>query len=207
MKKQSYPSERDLNPESVRRRTELFMNYIMPHKGMIYNICIIYTNEGGSIEDNYSDVLTNFFRNIESYNPCRPLKSWIYSVAQRAVFECNRRMLASHRKINHNIDTEYLIDEAEANNSVSCNCLGMDTYRQHYSLDILEALEQLSPIHKEALLLQQSGYRLEEIVEITFQNGTLKSKSVETIKSRIFLAKRGMQQLITSNGEKRYERE
>ena len=53
------------------------------------------------------------------------------------------------------------------------------------------------------LTLQQAGYKIGEIVEIAFQNGTLKSKSTETIKSRIFLAKRGMQKLLTSNGEKR----
>ena len=155
MRKQSFPSERDLDPESVKRRTELFMKYIMPHKGLVYDICIKFTNEGGSIEDNYSDVLTNFFRNMESYDPCRSLKSWIYSVAQRFVFECNRRELISQIKANHHIDTESLIDDVEADGTVSHNCLGMDNYKQYYNADILEALDQLSPIHKEALLLQR----------------------------------------------------
>ena len=93
----------------------------------------------------------------------------------------------------------------EDSGHVSGNCLGLDNYRQYYNDDILEALDQLAPIHKEALLLQQAGYKLEEIVEISFQNGNLKSKNMDTIKSRIFLAKKQMRTLITRDGDAREE--
>ena len=78
--------------------------------------------------------------------------------------------------------------------------MGMDNYEQYYNDDILEALDQLTPIHKEALLLQQAGYKMEEIVEISFQNGNLKTKNMDTIKSRIFLAKKQMRSLLTRDG-------
>ena len=199
MKKQSIPSERDLDPESIKRRTELFTKYILPHKRLIYSICIKYTFEDSDIEDNYSEVLVNFFRYIESYNPQRQLKSWIYAVAQRHLNKRNSLM-----KVSDNVDVVNLPD-MEDSGHVSCNCLGMDNYRQYYNDDILEALDQLAPIHKEALLLQQAGYKLEEIVEISFQNGNLKSKNMDTIKSRIFLAKKQMRTLITRDGDAREE--
>ncbi len=94
---------------------------------------------------------------------------------------------------------ENLSDNSEGH-SVSCNRLGMDNYREHYKDDILKALDSLSPIHKEVLLLQQAGYKIDEIVEISFQNGTLKSKSSETVKSRLFLAKKKMRLLLTPEG-------
>ena len=83
--------------------------------------------------------------------------------------------------------------------------MGMDNYRQYYNDDILKALEQLAPIHREALLLQQAGYKMEEIVEISFQNGNLKTKNMDTIKSRIFLAKKQMRNLLTRDGHARKE--
>ena len=81
--------------------------------------------------------------------------------------------------------------------------MGMDNYREFYNDDILAALDQLKPIYREALLLQQAGYKLEEIVEISYRNGNMKSRSMDTMKSRIFLAKQQMRKLITPDGEKR----
>lgn len=203
MKKQSIPSERDLDPESIKRRTELFTKYILPHKRLVYSICIKYTNDEKDIEDNYSEVLVNFFRYIESYSPSRELKSWIYSVAQRFVFELNRQNSKVPKK-KDNVEVNDLIDSADAE-SVSHNCMGLDNYRQHYNDDILEAIDNLPEIHREALLLQQAGYRMEEIVEISYQNGNLKCKNSETIKSRIFLAKKNMRNLLTVDGKRKKE--
>ena len=197
MRKQSLPSERDLDPESIKRRTELFIKHIMPHKGMIYSICIKYTNSDGSIEDNYSDVLMNFFRHMESYTSDKPLKSWIYSVAQRYIFDINRRNTTP--KVNDNIDVASLSDD-EQQGHVSGNCMGMDNYADYYNDDILNALHSLPSIHKEALLLQQAGYKVGEIVEISYQNGNLKTKNTDTIKSRLFLAKKNMQKLLIEKG-------
>ena len=197
MRKQSAPSERDLDPESIQRRTELFIKNIIPHKGMIFDICIQYTGRKQHIEDNYSDVLVTLFRYIESYNPRRSIKSWIYMSAVRQILDTNERI--GRTPYNNNVSVESILSDATPEN-VSCNCLGMDNYQDHYSDDILEALDRLPAIHKEVLLLQQAGYKVSEIVEITFQNGSLKYKSTETIKSRLFLAKRAMQRLITAKG-------
>lgn len=182
---------------SVRRRTELFTKHILPHKRLIYSICIKFTFEEKHIEDNYSEVLVNLFRYIESYNPERQLKSWIYSVTQRYIFDLNRRN--SKMLTSDNVEVGELPD-VEGEESVSCNCLGMDNYREHYNDDILKALDTLPEIHREALLLQQAGYRMDEIVEISYQNGNLASKNADTIKSRIFLAKKNMRDMLTEEG-------
>lgn len=182
---------------SVRRRTELFTKYILPHKRLIYSICIKFTYEERYIEDNYSEVLVNLFRYIETYNPERQLKSWIYCVTQRYVFELNRRN--SKMLTSDNVEVGELPD-LEGQDNTSCNCMGTENYREHYNDDILKALDSLPEIHREALLLQQAGYRMDEIVEISYQNGNLASKNADTIKSRIFLAKKNMRDMITKDG-------
>lgn len=195
------PSVRDLDPESIKRRTELFTKYILPHKRLVYSICIKYTNDQKDIEDNYSEVLVNFFRYIESYNPSRGLKSWIYSVAQRYIFDLNRQ----NSKVPKKKDNIELNDIADSVESLSYNCMGTDNFREHYNDEILEALDALPEIHREALLLQQAGYRMDEIVEISYQNGNLKTKNSETIKSRIFLAKKNMRSTLTVDGRLKKE--
>lgn len=197
MRKQSAPSKRDLDPESIKRRTELFMKYVYPHKGMIFDIAIKYTKQKKFIEDNFSDVLTTLFRYIESYSPNKCIKSWIYISSVRLILDANERN--DRILFSDNIPIDSIGDSSDSR-GVSCNSLGMDNYTEHYNDDILEALDNLPPIHKEVLLLQQAGYKISEIVEISFQNGTLKSKSSETIKSRLFLAKKKMRLLLTREG-------
>lgn len=202
VKKQPLVAKRDLDLESVKRRTELFTKYVLPYKRLIYSICIKYSFNENDIEDNYSEVLVNFFKYIETYNPERPIKTWIYAVTQRHVFDLNRRN--GGLKTNDSVDVADLANLLDMEH-VSTNCMGMENYREYYSDSVLLALERLAPIHKEALLLQQAGYKMEEIVEISFQNGNLKSKNMETIKSRIFLAKKQMRNLITRDGDARKE--
>ena len=54
-------------------------------------------------------------------------------------------------------------------------------------------------------LLQQAGYKLHEIVEISYQNGNLASKSIDTVKSRLFLARMQLQALLTRDGKRRID--
>ena len=64
----------------------------------------------------------------------------------------------------------------------------------------LSLIHILNPIYREALLLQQAGYKLEEIMEIALRRGTLATRNIETVKSRLFLAKLKMRQMIDRDG-------
>ena len=63
----------------------------MPHKNLIYSICIKYTFNQEDIEDNYIEALANFFKYMDSYDPARPVKTWIYAVTKRLVADLNTR--------------------------------------------------------------------------------------------------------------------
>jgi RNA polymerase sigma factor (sigma-70 family) len=188
--------------ESVKIRTELFKRYVLPNKNLVYKLCINYTFSPGDVEDNYNEVLINFFKYIETYDPKRSIQTWLHIVTKRFVSDMNSRHCA-YNKRNDDVEVSQiaglLIDETE----VSENCMSEDNYRLHYNDDILDALDCLKPIYREALVLQQAGYKLEEIMEISYQNGNLKTKNLETVKSRLFLAKQQMRKLINRDGERR----
>lgn len=194
-------NDNSLSEESVRRRTELFNRYILPHKNLIYRICIQFTYSQTDIEDNYSGALENFYRYMDSYDPSRSLKTWIYAVTRRFVADMNIRR--NRILPDNNVDVQSIVSVMATDEEQGENCMGMENYHEHYNDDILEALAELKPIHREALLLQQSGYKLSEIVEISYRNGTLRTRNIETVKSRIFLAKQQLKRLINRDGEKR----
>lgn len=177
----------------------------MPHKNLIFNICIKYTFNQQDIEDNYIEALTNFFKYMNSYDPARPVKTWIYAVTKRLVADLNSRN-RSRTPSADNIDIGGLHSSLPSDDGPSENCMEMDNYREFYNDDILWALDRLKPIYREAFLLQQAGYKIGEIMEITYRNGTLQTKNIETVKSRLFLAKTQLRNLLTRNGERRMEK-
>lgn len=198
------PKTRTLSEEELKDielRTELFNRYILPNRNLVYRLCIRYTFAQEDIADNYSEVLVNFFRYISTYDPKRCILNWIHIVTKRFVAEQNRRR--SRMPVSENVNVASLASALSDEDDTHGNAMGMENYREHYNDDILNALDSLKPIYREALLLQQAGYKLEEIVEISHRNGNLKSRSLDTMKSRIFLAKQQMRKLITPDGEKR----
>lgn len=190
--------------ESAKRRAELLQKYVMPHKNLIYSICIKYTYNQEDVEDNYLEALVNFFKYMDSYDPNRPVKTWIYAVTKRLVADLNNRN-KNRTPPDDNIDICELRATLLDDDEPSENCMGMDNYREFYSDQVLWALDRLKPIYREALLLQQAGYKIGEIMEITYENGTLQTRNIETVKSRLFLAKSQLRKLLTRDGKKRMD--
>lgn len=187
--------------ESVRTRTKLFHKYVYPHRNLIYKLCIRYSYFPTEIDDYYNEVLVNFFKYIETYDPARPLLTWLHIVTKRYVADMNLKHQVLG--ITSPVDLSRMPDiYAEVDGHISGNCMGVDNYHELYNDDILNALQRIKPIYREALLLQQAGYKLDEIMEISFRNGNLKNKNIETVKSRLFLAKQQMRKLIDRDGER-----
>lgn len=201
MEAQKRPGRNRQDSKSAAHRQELFKKYVEPNLNLVFKLCIRYTYSSADIEDNYTEALINFYKYIETYDPAKSIQTWLHIVTKRFVNDMNHRNSRFRR--NDDIDIS----------QVSGCCTGKEpegeldmqegNYRELYNDDILNALEKLRPIYREALLLQQAGYKLNEIMEISYRNGNLKTKNVETVKSRLFLAKQQMRELIDRDGEAR----
>ena len=190
-----------LNEESVQRRTKLFNLYVLPHLNLVYKLCINYSYSQEDIADNYIEVLTNFYKYIDSYDSSRSIQTWLHIVTKRLIADLNIRRMNYLRS--DDINVQEIKEAIPSENEEGANCMNIDNYVQYYNDDILCALNKIKPIYRESLLLQQAGYKLQEIVEISNQNGNLKTRNIETIKSRLFLAKQQMRKLINRDGETR----
>ena len=178
-----------ISDEVAARRKALFDKYVTPYNRMIYKLCMRYTFNPSDIEDNYIEVLTNMYKYIETYNPERSVQTWLHIVTKR----CDDNDVETFSS------SESIVDFDE----VSSNVMGIDNYQELYSDDVLAALKQLKPQYRSALLYQQAGYKLKEIAEIEYRNGALESRNIETVKSRLFLARQQLQQLLTRDGKRR----
>ena len=185
--------------DSVERRTELFEQLIRPNINLVFSLSIRFSRNPQDIRENYTESLTNLFRYIHTYNPEKSLANWIFICTKRLIYDLDRKR--AQWKTTDDVDPERIVSHhSEDSSEVSYNFLGIHNYMEYYSDDVLRALAKLKPIYREALLLQQAGYKLEEIMEIAHRNGSLKNPNIETVKSRLFLAKLKMRQMIDRDG-------
>ncbi len=202
---QQRSAKQAISDETVTRKQALFNKYVMPYNRMIYKLVRQYTFKPSNVEDNYWEVLTNMYKYIESYDTSRSIHTWLHIVTKRCVFDLDKRREKQNEKWNCEYEIESFSNDSGLLNqdSQSANVMGVENYRELYNDDILKALDQLKPQYRRALLLQQAGYKLKEIAEIEYRNGALDSKNIETVKSRLLLARRLLQQLLTRDGKRR----
>lgn len=190
--------------ESIRTRTALFNKYVYPYRNLIYHICIKYTRDNDNIPDNYNEVLINFFKYVTSYDPKREVKTWLYAVTVRMLADLENKNNRYQREGDVGAkDMEQLAGDCLTDDEFSTVEVSPDNYRDLYGDEVLEALERIGPMYRDALLLQVAGYKLDEIMEMLYQSGSLKVRNLETTKSRIFLAKKKLKEMLTRDGKRK----
>lgn len=202
MEQTSCERGREISDEEAALKHALFDKYVMPYTRMIYKLVMDYSFNPRNIRDNYYDVLTNMYKYIDSYNPEMSIHTWLHIVTKRCVFDLETKRVKMYKN-NSEDDIETIFNDTPSDDDVSENVMGIDNYRELYNDDILYALDRLKPSYKRAFLLQQAGYKLKEIVDIEYANGTLKTKNIDTIKSRLFLARQTLKEVLTRDGERR----
>lgn len=186
--------------ETIKRKTELFNKYVMPYKKMIYKLVINYSMQKQYIDDNYNQCLYNYFHFIETYNPSMDIKAWIHIICKRFI-----KNLENKRSKGLQFSDDMFIENASElaydPYRMSENVIGADNWRELFNDDELKAINSMKPMYIEAFILQLMGYSLKEIAEISYRNGNLKTKNIDTIKSRLFLAKKHLKNHLTRDGE------
>lgn len=191
--------------KSVEKRTQLFYKYVYPYKNLIFHICIKHTASYEDVRDNYNEVLVNFYKYVDTYDTSKAIKTWIYAVTVRLVYDLETRRKRFQRTGDvGDIPIEQLVsDELLDEDEPSANAMTLENYQELYSDEVLYALDSIRPMYREPFLLQVAGYRLDEITEILYQQGSMKNANIETTKSRIFLAKKRLRELLTRDGKRK----
>lgn len=195
--------DNELNPETQARRNALFDKYIAPSLNLVYWCSIRYSDEPCNVEENYTMALTNLFRGIETYDPTRPISTWIHFVTKRYIMNINKKRYEERQLIDGGGNVGFCLDDELTDDEPSWLEMTVENYESLYGDDVLAALKTMKPIYKDALLLQQAGYSLAEIADIEFEKGNLTSRNIDTVKSRLFLARQHMKKYITRDGNRK----
>lgn len=192
------PEAKELSNHAL--RTELFNKLIVPELEYVKRLVRLYTYNKNNIDDNYVEVLENFFKYMHTYDQSKSLHTWIHIVIRRFIQESVRKQTLA---TTDDVCIEAVKDEFVDESFGDSGGIDMGNYSKLIGDDLLEAIETLKPIHREAFLLQASGYTLSEITDMLYADGKLKTKNIETVKSRVFLAKSQLREQVTRDGEKR----
>jgi len=189
------------DPKVIELRTKLFNKYVVPYYNMIYKLCIKYSFSPKNVQENYIEVLANFYRFIPTYDTTRSIKTWLHIVTKRHILELEKK-----RGRKGILDNTYNLDNSKseaATDNIPANAMQLENYREYYSDDVLQVLDMMKPIHKYSLLLQEVGYSLKEITQIEYEKGMLPSRNIETVKSRLFFAHKFLKKNLTRDGERK----
>ncbi len=80
-----------IDDEITARKTKLFKDLIEPNLNMVYKLCLQYSRCSDYVQDNYTEVLANFYKYIESYDEKRSVLTWIHIVTKRYVFNADAK--------------------------------------------------------------------------------------------------------------------
>lgn len=181
-------------------KNEKFNKYITPRLDYVRRLVVRYTYNKSKIDDYYADVLDNFHKYILTYDPAKSIDTWIHIVVRRYVQDAVRRnkILQTDDVCVYDLSNDIMEDTQEP-----YHLMTPENYKDYVGDGVYEAIESLRPIYREAFLMQVSGMTLSEIADSLFESGKLKTYNIETVKSRVFLAKLQLRTLIDRYGEKR----
>lgn len=198
--KQLSTYDKDCDPAVIERRTQLFNQYVIPYVRMIYKLTAKYSNHPQNIPENYVDVMLNFYRRIETYNPECSIRTWLHICVKRQVW-ASEKSRSRHNNKDYDNDIEDYADTLIDETHIGSNALSMDNWRTLFNQDIVHAMDKLAPKQRDALILQAMGCSLKEIAAIEFLKGNLgSSDNIGTIKSRLRVARQHLKLHITRDG-------
>lgn len=171
--------------EAAARRAELYEQYIPQYYGLIRKICREYTKNSSDVDDNYNEVLLNFYKRIDTYNPKMTLFKWVWVVARRYVNYLERRR---HRYASL-FDWEYKGWEDSNSEGGRGFSPRFENCGDLYDDEVKAALEAIGEDAARLILLREEGYTIKEIAKIEYDRGALESGNTETVKSRLFAAR------------------
>ncbi len=70
---------------------KLFAQTVTEHKGTIYTVCYMFSNDTDEVNDLFQEVLINLWKGFDSFENRSDIKTWIYRVALNTCISIDRK--------------------------------------------------------------------------------------------------------------------
>lgn len=147
----------------------------------------LYSQAGPDLAADISQIAwEKLIKNRRSYSDTGTVKSWLFKIARFALIDELRKQSRWQLEPLDNHQAELLPDTTSEQYTVMAN----SELKKHFD----QAFAALPFLQREAFILQQEGFRLREIAQIT-------QSDIETIKSRLRYAKHTLTTLVATTAE------
>lgn len=164
----------------------------------VYVLALRLLNDASDASDVAQEVFLKVFRNIGSFRGQSSLKTWIYRITVNEAHNA-RRWFFRHRR--HEVELDSGSDESSRDWQESIADHGRSPFdeavnQQRHSM-IVEALERISPIFREAVVLRDiADLSYEEVAEVL-------GVSLGTVKSRILRGREALREQLAGSLQSR----
>lgn len=179
---------------SKAERERLFDKLVRPHFTEIKSLAVRYTDKYADWEDNYILSLQQLYAYIHTYNPEKPLNTWIHIVVKRACYHQNIKQ--SNRQPMQSDITKCSQEALHQHGTSNVVDASFGNLIDNISDEVYKALLQIEPRRLSAFLLFAQGNSIREITGLEYIAGHLEQKNEAIIRSRIYWAQRQLRYLI-----------
>ncbi|MBN1945211.1 MAG: sigma-70 family RNA polymerase sigma factor [Bradymonadales bacterium] len=167
---------------------EAFRILVERYQKKVFSIAYGMVHNREDAMDLTQDAFLKAYHNLEQFEGSSSFYTWLYRIAINVSIDMIRR---SGKHVLVDYDDRLLRDTEHAEGGLMPSTLGVDPQRTYGRKELLEqidrALADLSPIHKEAILLREvEGLSYQEMAEVM-------GVSKGTVMSRLHHARRNLQ--------------
>ncbi len=149
----------------------------------IYNLAYRMLGERTRAEDAAQEAFLRAYRHLHRYDPSRPFKTWLFSIASNYCIDRLRRRRLTWLSIDAPLPHHPALTSSAPDPEQAA------IYGEHAE-SIQEMLDQIPPDYRLAVILRYwYDYSYAEIAEVT-------ESTVSAVKSRLFRARRALAELI-----------
>lgn len=189
-----YDRERD--PAVIKKRTELFEQYVTPTTRFIDYLCVKYASDPKDIVEFKFRCMEHLYRTVELYDPskykdndpARAWQNWCHIVCKRLIQHLEEERWKENSKGSDDVDADDIADMYDVcvDSSYKNVVITIDNYKSHMGDRFLYAFEHLDIIQKECFLLQHQGLSITEIHKDQVKRGHINPKTGnDSVKKRM----------------------
>ena len=128
-----------------------FEKIVRAHKGTIYTVCYMFSNDADEVADLFQEILINLWRGSGTFRGDSALNSWIWKVALNTCITYDRKSKCGIKTEPLSMDIDLFDDSAEDNRQISI---------------LRDRIGKLGPFDRAIVLLWLENLSYEEIGQI-----------------------------------------
>ncbi len=176
-------------------RTQSFEKEALPHLDAVYRFALRLSGTPTAAEDLVQDTYLRAYRAWEQYTPGTRAKSWLFTICRNAYLRQRERDTRRTELVHRAAQSDPELNDSPAREAPiftgghDYDPEG-DFFREIIDDTILDAIDQLSPDFREAVVLSDlQGLPYQEVAEIL-------NVPLGTVKSRLFRGRRMLQKKL-----------